>query len=113
MHCTAPRGTENARAKPTISCPCVRYDGKLGSRGTTPFIINLGTRCNLVVSFMLRVLYSPGYRQNYFVNRAVGGEGGHRPNVGALEREQSVARVENRTEKLSSKSHSKNVLRRN
>jgi hypothetical protein len=29
-HCTAPRGTENARAKPKISCPCVSHDGNWG-----------------------------------------------------------------------------------
>ena len=104
-HCTAPKGTENARTKPKKSCPCIRHDGKLGSRGTAPFIINLGTRCNWVVSFTLRVLYSPGYRQKYLLNRAVGRRWGHRANVAALEREQSVARVENRTKKMSSKSH--------
>jgi len=43
-HCTAPRGTENARVKPKISCRCVNHDGKLGSRGKAPFIINLGNR---------------------------------------------------------------------
>ena len=75
VHCTASRGTENARANPKISCPCLRHDGKLGSRGTAPFTINLGTRCNWVVTFTPRVLYSPGYTQKYLLNRTVWGGG--------------------------------------
>ena len=110
VYCTAPRGTENDRAKAKVSCPSVRHDGKLGSRGTAPFIINLDTRCNRVVRFTRRMLSSPGYRQKYLW---IGCGGGPQNQCGRFVKRKECCPSRESNKKTEIKVTFKNVLRSN